>query len=74
MLHLLDVLTGDDFEAVNTAGLIVDPDSGAVPAGAASIWHPAVGATWQWQLDGAIDTSVNAGVYDLDLFDTPAPP
>ncbi|MCK6566300.1 hypothetical protein FBQ83_01395 [Chloroflexi bacterium CFX5] len=30
MLHLLDVLTGDDFEAVDTSGLMADADSGAV--------------------------------------------
>ncbi len=30
MLHLLDVLTGDDFEAVDTSAMMVDPDSGAV--------------------------------------------
>ena len=29
MLHLLDDLTGNDFEAVDTSGLMVDPDSGA---------------------------------------------
>ena len=29
MLHLLDDLTGDDFEAVNTSGLMVDYNSGA---------------------------------------------
>ena len=28
MLHLLDEITGDDFEAVDTAGLMLDPDSG----------------------------------------------
>jgi hypothetical protein len=28
MLHLLDVLTGNDFEAVDTSVLMVDPDSG----------------------------------------------
>jgi hypothetical protein len=28
MLHLLDVLTGDDFEAVDASGMIVDVDSG----------------------------------------------
>lgn len=28
MLHLLDALTGSDFEAVDTSGLMVDPDSG----------------------------------------------
>ncbi|MBI5841240.1 MAG: S-layer homology domain-containing protein [Chloroflexi bacterium] len=31
MLHLLDVLTGDDFEAVDTSSLMIDPDSGATP-------------------------------------------
>ncbi len=28
MLHQLDVLTGDDFEAVDISGLVVNPDSG----------------------------------------------
>ena len=35
-------------------------------------WHPVRGATWQWQLAGAIDTSVAASVFDLDADDTPA--
>ncbi len=30
MLHQLDVLTGNDFEAVDTSGLMVDPNSGGV--------------------------------------------
>jgi hypothetical protein len=30
MLHLLDVLTGDDFEAVDTSGMMVKVDSGEV--------------------------------------------
>jgi hypothetical protein len=29
MLHLLDTLTGDNFEAVDSSGLMVDPNSGA---------------------------------------------
>jgi hypothetical protein len=32
-------------------------------------WAPAVGASWQYQLQGEIDTSVDADVYILDLFD-----
>jgi hypothetical protein len=72
MLHLLDVLTGDDFEAVDETALMVSPGSGVTSGAYATVWHPAVGATWQWQLDGTINTSVNAGVYDLDLFETPA--
>lgn len=31
MLHQLDVLTGEDFEAVDTSVLMVDPNSGEVP-------------------------------------------
>ncbi len=33
------------------------------------IWSPPLAATWQWQLDDAVDLSVNAELYDIDLFD-----
>ena len=35
-------------------------------------WRPAPGTTWQWQLSGAIDTSLDVAMYDVDLVDTPA--
>ncbi|MGD9527686.1 endo alpha-1,4 polygalactosaminidase [Pseudonocardia sp.] len=31
---------------------------------------PPEDATWQYQLDGTVDTSVPAGIYDIDLFET----
>lgn len=35
-------------------------------------WRPTRGTSWQWQLDGRpVDTSVDADVYDVDLFETP---
>lgn len=34
-------------------------------------WQPAPGTSWQWQLVGDIDTSVDVEVYDIDLFDAP---
>jgi hypothetical protein len=40
-------------------------------SGAAADWRPAPRTTWQWQLSGTVDTSVDAQVYDIDLFDTP---
>jgi hypothetical protein len=40
-------------------------------AGNAGVWHPVSGTTWQWQLQGTIDTSVDAAMYDIDLFDAP---
>lgn len=38
-----------------------------------AVWQPAPGITWQWQLtDLPVDTSVEAEVYDIDLFDNDA--
>ena len=31
-------------------------------------WHPTPGLTWQWQLDEEVDTSLEAEVYDVDLY------
>ena len=38
------------------------------PSPTSSWWHPAPGLTWQWQLDEQLDTSVEAQVYDVDLY------
>jgi hypothetical protein len=69
MLHLLDVLKGSNFEAVDTSSLMQNANSGAA---APQFWKPPVGASWQWQLSGPIDTSVNASIFDLDMFETSA--
>lgn len=37
--------------------------------GSAEWWRPTPGLTWQWQLEGEqIDTSIEADVYDIDLY------
>jgi uncharacterized protein (TIGR03437 family) len=43
-----------------------------VPLWAASpnLWIPAQQSSWQWQLSGTIDLSVDAEIFDLDLFTT----
>ncbi len=38
------------------------------PAPGSDWWHPEPGLTWQWQLEGEVDTSIDAQVYDLDLY------
>jgi hypothetical protein len=38
------------------------------PTTASSWWQPAPGLTWQWQLDGEVDTSIEAQIFDLDLY------
>jgi len=35
-------------------------------------WAPAPSTTWQWQLTGTIDTSIDVQMYDIDLFDNTA--
>jgi hypothetical protein len=45
---------------------------GATAAAASGRWRPEVGQSWQWQLSGPLDLSVDADIYDLDGLDTPA--
>ena len=46
--------------------------SGGTGMTASGMWRPTAGMSWQWQLDGGpIDMSVEAEVYDVDLFATP---
>ena len=33
-------------------------------------WKPALRTSWQWQLQGRIDTSVHAHMFDTDMFET----
>jgi hypothetical protein len=49
------------------AGMLA-PSSGD----AAARWIPAPRTTWQWQLTTPVDLSVDARMFDIDLFDTPA--
>ena len=37
---------------------------------AGNIWQPAPATSWQWQLTGEIDTSIDVAMYDIDLFNT----
>ena len=66
--------------AVATLLVGVLPLLGATPADAApptpvpcvgACWKPPVNTSWQIQLQGKIKTTVNARLYDVDLFDTP---
>lgn len=35
------------------------------------IWKAEPGLSWQWQIQGTIDTSFDVDMYDIDLFDAP---
>lgn len=36
-----------------------------------AVWQPVPGTSWQWQISGPIDTSIDVTMYDIDLFDAP---
>ena len=61
---------GGSVDAGTSGGGSVDAGSSG-GGGAGAIWHPTSGTTWQWQLTGTIDTTINAAVYDIDLVDAP---
>ncbi len=47
------------------------PDAAPPDAPRADVWAPRPGTSWQWQLSGTIDTSLDVAMYDVDLFDAP---
>ncbi|MEW2291500.1 endo alpha-1,4 polygalactosaminidase [Streptomyces sp. NPDC006743] len=72
---LLLLLTGCAGRADGDGGPAEDGSTGRAthsPGAAASPadrWRPRPGTTWQWQLSGRLDTSVDVAVYDIDGFD-----
>jgi hypothetical protein len=65
------VLTRDD-RGVDVAetGPVVLPTPGAVRPGPR--WAPRPGGSWQWQLAGTVDQTVDVPVYDIDGFENNA--
>jgi hypothetical protein len=43
-----------------------------VTTAGAPAFHPTAGASWQVQLTGTLDTTVDASLYEVDAFDAPA--
>ena len=48
------------------AATLVSPGRADAAAAPVSWWKPTKGLSWQWQLTGKTDFTVNAAVYDLD--------
>ncbi len=42
------------------------------PVPCPTCWHPPLNTSWQWQLSGTVDQSVNATMYDIDMFNNSA--
>ena len=63
-LSTLIATSGVSFASPRAPGL---PD----PAPCDGCWRPDVETSWQWQLQGAIDTSFDVDMYDVDGFEVP---
>jgi GH25 family lysozyme M1 (1,4-beta-N-acetylmuramidase) len=60
----------DDLLAFTGGAAPPDPNNNPPPPPGA-VWAPTPGTSWQWQLSGSVDTSLDVAMYDVDLFDTP---
>jgi hypothetical protein len=70
LIFLIGCVHVDESENSTDDG-IKTPLSSEVPALTVGNWYqPSVLTSWQWQLDGALNTGFTADVYDIDLFDT----
>lgn len=58
----------------NASSFTPEPDSFTLeipltPTSSSSWWRPTVGLTWQWHINNTeVDTSIEADVYDIDLY------
>jgi endo-alpha-1,4-polygalactosaminidase (GH114 family) len=62
----------DATAAAETTGASDDTGPGSTACADPGVWCPAPGTTWHWQLTGALDDSIDAQMYDIDLFDPSA--
>jgi hypothetical protein len=49
-----------------------EPDPALPPVTSGDWYRPAVSTTWQWQLQGNVNTEYDVALYELDLFEAPA--
>ncbi len=59
----------DDDSTTDAPGSTGEPPAGC---GDPPVWCPSPGTSWQWQISGALDTSLPVAMYDIDLFDNDA--
>jgi len=54
-------------------GEFVSPlDPAVLPMPGGNLYRPTVATTWQWQIQGTVNTSYDVELYDIDLFDVDA--
>jgi hypothetical protein len=74
MLSLFAIRAGRAAAVERTRGFARPARIATLPAPVPcpTCWEPALMTSWQWQLQGTIDTSLGVQMYDVDMFDTSA--
>lgn len=66
------VASGTGGAVVRVSGSGGVTGTGGAPSTQMNVWRPIPRTTWQWQLTGSIDVTVDAEMFDVDLFDVSA--
>ena len=61
----------DSASGIANAGRIPPAALTATYTSQSAWWQPPPGTSWQWQLTGEIDPSLDVSMFDVDLFETP---
>jgi hypothetical protein len=67
ILDLGTVAHAEDFDILDVMPAVLAARHNKLP----DVWRPSPGTSWQWQLTGSIDTSLDVQMYDIDLFEAP---
>lgn len=62
------IYSGDEYALEDQEKIEVEE----LPETVTEWYRPSIGVTWQWQLQGNINTAYQAEIYDVDLFETSA--
>jgi len=65
-----DCSDADGYWNADLSSCAASIDYNVSPISIGTWYQPSVSVTWQWQLEGAIDTTYEVDLYDIDLFDT----
>lgn len=63
----------DPFDPDSDSDTETETDPTIPPVTSGSWYRPPVATTWQWQLQGDVNTEYDVALYELDLFETPTP-
>jgi hypothetical protein len=66
----MDAAADQEVGSPDVRSVAPDAGGGGGSADGGEVWAARPGTSWQWQLTGTLDTSIDVQMYDIDLFAT----